>query len=282
MIAGATGATSHASLVQALSSDVEVSRLSAAISLGRAGMLEPLLQDLRQSAERGARLYLGGADAWTEGSPLPQHVEGFFGRRWLVGAAHVGLAAAASTSGAASTSAAEHDSATNEAAGRVCAALQKLLDPSGEPWWVRAAAARTLAEMGHSAGAAAPALRASLSDPDEWVAQSAAESLGCLGPSRDGANELALAEALLRPPERPTRWPFQQDQMRGKWPLVALAKLAGQPGFEALPAPAWRAVKTAFEAEIPHAEGHTTTRLRSGPAWWSALGMRRAQERGWR
>ena len=245
-----------------LHSSHEPTRLSAAIRLGRAGHVEPLMGHLRESAERSARTYLSGADTWTEGDPAPKHVEGFFGRRWLEGSAYAGLAAA----GAA---AAEH----------VGTLIQ---DPSLEKWSVRAAAARALAEMGRGAAPAAPALRAALRDPDEWVALSAAEALGLLGPSADGSNELALADALLHPVVKPARWPFHRDPMRGKWPLVALARLAGQPGFDDLPAHVRSAVDAAFAAasEEGGPDGASSVRLRSGPAWWAALGKQRAAAMG--
>ena len=129
---------------------------------------------------------------------------------------------------------------------------------------------------------ALPALRAALRDPDEWVALSAAEALGLLGPSADGSNELALADALLHPVVKPARWPFHRDPMRGKWPLVALARLAGQPGFDDLPAHVRSAVDAAFAAasEEGGPDGASSVRLRSGPAWWAALGKQRAAAMG--
>eukprot|EP00966_Prymnesium_polylepis_P097721 2263432-Prymnesium_polylepis.1 len=89
--------------------------------------------------------------------------------------------------------------------------------------------------MGRDSAPAAGALRDALADPDEWVASSAAEALGCHGPSTDGVSETALARALLDPPVRPRRWPHGRSRMHGQWPLVALAKLAGQPGWRRLP-----------------------------------------------
>ena len=244
-------------LQRSLDAPDEAERLAAAIRLGRAGHLAPLLSDLRTKAAEGRRTFLASADSWKEDDGQPTRPEGFFGRRWLVGSDHVGLAAG----------------------GRAAAkAVGKLLDSGTEPWWVRAAAAQTLAEMGKDAAEAAPNLRVALRDEEEWVGLAAAEALGCLAPSIDGANERALADAVLEPVARPVKWPFHANRFRGKWPLVALAKLAGQQGFSRLPSDAREAVVTALASEAGR-EGTSRVGdpvLRSGAGWWAELGLRRA------
>jgi len=255
-------------LHHALDSKEEVERLSAAIKLGRAGHLEPLLSDLKSKAAEGRRRYLSGADSWTEGDGTepPAWPDGFYGRRWLVGSAHAGLAAG----------------------GRAAAvAVGELLQAGAEPWWVRAAAAQALAEMGREAAVVSPILRAALGDEEEWVAIAAAEALGCVGPTADGANEEALAHAVLEPPSgRRRRWPLHGDSFRTKWPLVALAKLAGQPGFRKVPPEAREAVVRALASEARRDSHDANERNeeskresiapRSGAAWWAELGLRRA------
>jgi len=58
----------------------------------------------------------------------------------------------------------------------------------GEPW-NRRDAARALAEMGHSARSAVPALRQALNDPDEDVRKLAEEALGKVTPQEREAQE---------------------------------------------------------------------------------------------
>ena len=60
-------------------------------------------------------------------------------------------------------------------------AVVALLDD--EAWWVRAAAADVLGDMGETARETAPRLTASLSDESAWVRRNAVEALGYLGPA---------------------------------------------------------------------------------------------------
>ncbi|KAL1524312.1 hypothetical protein AB1Y20_019213 [Prymnesium parvum] len=241
-----------AALCRSLDAADEEERLSAALALGRAGQFDALVANLKAKAAKCRRRFLAAADSWKEGDDPPAWPANFYGRRWLEGSAFVGLAAGGAGG---------------------AAAAARLLDRS-EEWWVRAAAAQALAEMGGMhAAVAAPQLREALRDPDEWVGLAAAEALGCVAPSADGANEEALARALLQPVERQPRWPVQG--LRGKWAVVALAKLAGQPGYRNLPAETRETVERALAsiAENNTAGGEV---LKSGPAWWAQLGLKRA------
>ena len=72
-------------------------------------------------------------------------------------------------------------------------AVAALLDD--EAWWVRAAAADVLGDIGEAASEAAPRLTAALSDESAWVRRNAAEALGCLG-SDSAASVSALSHCL--------------------------------------------------------------------------------------
>lgn len=52
-----------------------------------------------------------------------------------------------------------------------------------EAWWVRAAAADVLGDMGEIAGETVPQLVGALADESVWVRRNAVEALGCLGPA---------------------------------------------------------------------------------------------------
>jgi hypothetical protein len=60
-------------------------------------------------------------------------------------------------------------------------AVAALLDD--EAWWVRAAAADVLGDMGETAAETAPRLTAALGDESAWVRRNAVEALGYLGPA---------------------------------------------------------------------------------------------------
>lgn len=61
-------------------------------------------------------------------------------------------------------------------------AVPALIDTlEAKDWWVRAAAADILGDIGLAAHAAVPALGASLQDESEWVRRNAVESLGTIG-----------------------------------------------------------------------------------------------------
>ena len=64
-------------------------------------------------------------------------------------------------------------------------ALAALLDD--EAWWVRAAAADVLGDMGETACETVPQLAGALSDDSVWVRRNAVEALGYLGPAASGA-----------------------------------------------------------------------------------------------
>ena len=64
-------------------------------------------------------------------------------------------------------------------------ALKALLDD--EAWWVRAAAADVLGDMGETARATVPQLTRALNDESVWVRRNAIEALGYLGPSAAAA-----------------------------------------------------------------------------------------------
>ena len=64
---------------------------------------------------------------------------------------------------------------------RAVPAVTALLDD--EAWWVRAAAADVLGDMGESARDAVPQLTGALSDKSSWVRRNAVEALGYLGPA---------------------------------------------------------------------------------------------------
>ena len=72
-------------------------------------------------------------------------------------------------------------------------AVAALLDD--EAWWVRAAAADVLGDMGETASETAPRLTASLSDESAWVRRNAVEALGYLG-SDSAASVSALSHCL--------------------------------------------------------------------------------------
>lgn len=63
-------------------------------------------------------------------------------------------------------------------------------------WWVRAAAADALGDMGETAGAAAPQLTRALDDESVWVRRNAVEALGYLGPAAAAAAVPALSGCL--------------------------------------------------------------------------------------
>ncbi len=72
-------------------------------------------------------------------------------------------------------------------------AVVALLDD--EAWWVRAAAADVLGDMGETACETAPRLTAALSDESAWVRRNAVEALGYLGPDA-AASVPALSRCL--------------------------------------------------------------------------------------
>ena len=72
-------------------------------------------------------------------------------------------------------------------------AVAALLDD--EAWWVRAAAADVLGDIGEAASEIAPRLTAALSDESAWVRRNAVEALGCLG-SDSAASVSALSHCL--------------------------------------------------------------------------------------
>ena len=72
-------------------------------------------------------------------------------------------------------------------------AVAALLDD--EAWWVRAAAADVLGDMGEAAGESVPQLTGALRDESVWVRRNAVEALGYLGPGAATAVP-ALARCL--------------------------------------------------------------------------------------
>ena len=72
-------------------------------------------------------------------------------------------------------------------------AVAALLDD--EAWWVRAAAADVLGDMGETASETAPRLTAALTDESAWVRRNAVEALGYLG--RDAAASVPALSCCL-------------------------------------------------------------------------------------
>ena len=100
-------------------------------------------------------------------------------------------------------------------------AVAALLDD--EAWWVRAAAADVLGDMGQAASETAPRLTAALSDESAWVRRNAVEALGCLG-SDSVASVSALSHCLA-----------DADSRVRHNAALALARL-GPPAAAAVPA----------------------------------------------
>ena len=100
-------------------------------------------------------------------------------------------------------------------------AVAALLDD--EAWWVRAAAADVLGDMGEAASETAPRLTAALCDESAWVRRNAVEALGYLG-SDSAASVSALSHCLA-----------DADSRVRHNAALALARL-GPPASAAVPA----------------------------------------------
>ena len=73
------------------------------------------------------------------------------------------------------------------------AAVAGLTDTLNSPdWWLRAASAAALGDIGSAAAAAAPALTAVLDDESKWVRRNAAEALGFIGQADAAIPQLAV------------------------------------------------------------------------------------------
>jgi len=132
--------------------------------------------------------------------------------------------------------------------------LETLLED--DAWWVRAAAADVLGDIGLPASSARPALLRSLGDPDAWVRRNASESVAVLGgytqddvpvlrsalADEDERVRRNIAFALARHPihdadlvdDLAARSVEDEGRYVRYYALAAAARMAGKAGFESL------------------------------------------------
>ena len=158
--------------------------------------------------------------------------------------------------------------------------LETLCSPS-QPWWVRAAAAAAIGNLGPGTDAAAEALAtACVEDEDVWVRRNAAESLGfALPPDAPAATAEAAANALLHLlADVDTADEFDYEQAYNyletarQAAATALARVATHPAVAALTA---EALQDCVMTEVGH-------KLNAVTRWSAAVALERMAAAGTR